>query len=464
MAAESYERRRPDLGLLWNERLPRTVPATRYARSGNVSIAYQVVGEGAIDLVLVPGWVSHVEYGWEVPSYAAFLRRLARFSRLIILDRRGTGLSDRVAGLPTLEERMDDVRAVMDDAGSERAVLVGLSEGGPMCSLFAAAYPDRTQALVLYGTLARVMYAPDYPLGVATKEIEALLAVIERDWGRGITAVLFAPSAAGDPGLLDQWARFERYAVSPGGMRKLVEMLADTDVRTVLPSIRVPTLVLHRREDPVTLVEGGRHLAKHIPGARYVELRGVDHFPWIGDSEAILSEIEEFVTGERGTHDTDRVLATVYFTDIVDSTRRAAALGDAHWGHDLRRFYEAVGGALRTYRGVEIDRTGDGVFARFEGPARAIRCAMAIRDGVARLGLSVRSGVHTGECEVLGDRLAGIAVHLGARIAAAAQPDEVLVSSTVRDLVAGSGLRFVDRGERSLKGVPEVWRLYAVEA
>jgi pimeloyl-ACP methyl ester carboxylesterase len=438
-------------------------PETRYARSDDLSIAYQVVGDAPVDLVYVPGWVSHVEHAWEEPSFAPFLHRLASFSRLILLDRRGTGLSDRVDRLPTLEERMDDVRAVMDAAGSERAYLFGISEGGPMCILFAATYPARTAGLVLCDTFARGRYADDYPWALTEEQERQHLERIEREWGTGLTAS-FAPSRENEEAFRRAWGRFERRAVSPGGMRMILAMSADTDVRHVLPSIQVPTLVVHRTEDRIVPVENGRYLTQRIPGARLVEVPGIDHFPWVGDSDAILDEVEQFVTGSRRRVEPDRILATVLFTDIVDSTRHLATLGDGRWRALLAQFYAVVREQLAEFRGREIDTTGDGLFATFDGPARAIRYARAIRDKVAPLGIALRTGVHTGECEVLGDKVSGLAVHLGARLTAAAGPNEVLVSSTVKDLVAGSGLRFGDRGLHTLKGIPEPWRLFVVES
>ena len=436
-------------------------PETHYAKSGDVNIAYQVTGSGSPDLVLVPGWVSHVEHAWEEPSFAAFLHRVASFSRLIFLDRRGTGLSDPVAGLPTLEERMDDVRAVMDAAGSERAALFGISEGGPMCSLFAATYPERTTALVLYGTMAKGTRDADYPWGVDDEQAIRFLDRIEREWGKGMTPRLFAPSIAQDERQVRSWAKFERMAVSPGGARVLFKILLDTDVRAVLPTIQVPTLVLHRRGDRAIPVESARYIAEQISGAKYVEFDGIDHFPWVGGSQAILDEVEEFLTGVRHGPEPDRVLATVMFTDIVGSTELAAALGDRRWRTVLDRFYEETRKYLTIFRGREVDTAGDGFFATFDGPARGIRCACAIRDAVTDLEISIRAGLHTGECEVLGDKVSGIAVHLGARVAGRAEANEVLVSTTVKDLVAGSGLQFVDRGAHALKGIPGEWRLYA---
>lgn len=435
---------------------------TRYAKSGGVHVAYQVTGAGP-DLVLVPGWVSHVEYAWESSSFSRFLHRLASFSRLILLDRRGTGLSDRVAELPTLEERMDDVRAVMDAVGSERAALFGISEGGPMCMLFAATYPERTSALVLYGTLVKGMQDADASWAPTKEQVDTFLDLIGKAWGTGITLDLFGPSLAQDERERQYWARFERLAVSPGAARVLLQMVADTDVRHVLPTIRVPTLIVHRSGDRATPVEGARHIAAHIPGAKYVELPGEDHFAWMGDLDAVLGPVEEFLTGACQAPEPDRVLATVLFTDIVGSTARAAELGDQRWRDLLTSHNAVVRAELARFHGREVNTAGDGFLATFDGPARAIRCACAVRDAVRSLGIEIRAGLHTGECELMGDDVGGIAVHTGARVAASAAPGEVLVSSTVKDLVAGSRLRFADRGTHELRGVPGKWRLFAVE-
>ena len=440
-----------------------TRPDTRYARSGSVNIAYQVVGEGRPDLLLVPGWVSHLDYAWEEPTFARFLGRLASFSRLILLDRRGTGLSDRVAQIPTLEERMDDVRAVMDAARSERAALFGVSEGGPMCILFAATYPERTSALVLYGTFARGYWDPEYPFGRDPDLVRRAMGSIERAWGTGEVAAVFAPSIGRDPRLKESWARFERLSVSPGAARTLIETAMAADVRSVLPTIQAPTLVVHRTGDEIIGVDDGRFLAAHVAGAKCVELPGDDHMPWLGDADAVLDEVEEFLTGVRRRPEPDRVLATVVFTDIVGSTERVAAVGDRAWRDLLERFYAIVSDEVTRFRGRQIATTGDGALAAFDGPARAIGAARAIHRAVAGLGLTLRSGLHTGECETLGDDLGGIALHIGARVAECAAPGEVLVSSTVKDLVAGSNLRFTERGTHALKGVPGEWRLFAVE-
>jgi pimeloyl-ACP methyl ester carboxylesterase len=436
-------------------------PETRYAKSGGVNIAYQQAGQGSIDLVFVPGWVSHIEHAWEEPSLAPFLERMARFSRLILLDRRGTGLSDPVEQLPTLEERMDDVRAVMDAAGSERAFLFGISESGPMCVLFAATHPQRTAGLILCNTFACGVGHDDYPWTLTPRQWDTVRTTIATSWGTGITPRLFAPSRADDEAFVRAWGRFERRAVSPGAMNKILDMAMDTDVRHVLPSIHTPTLVIHRTGDSAIHVGSGRYLAEHIPAAKLVELAGVDHFPWVGNSDAILDEVELFVTGARRAAEPDRVLATVLFTDIVDSTRRAAELGDRRWRGILEAHHALVRTELARFRGREIDTAGDGFLATFDGPARGIRCALAIAAAVRQLGIDIRAGLHTGECELIEDTIGGIAVHIGARVAAAARPGEVLVSSTVRDLVAGSGLRFDDRGRHELKGVPGEWQLFA---
>lgn len=437
------------------------VPETRYAKSGDIHIAYQAVGKGPLDLVLVPGFISHVELQWQNPRLAHLLQRLASFSRLIIFDKPGTGLSDRLTAIPTLEQRMDHVRAVMDAVGSERAALFGISEGGPMSVLFAATYPQRTSALILYGTYARRMWAPDFPWGRAEVELAAILERMERDWGRDLDLDLWAPSIAKDPDARRAVATYCRHAASPGAAATIIRLTEQLDVRHVLPVVRVPTLVMHRRGDRVTRVEQGRYLAEHIDGAKFVELAGDDHMPWVGNGDAIIDEIEEFLTGIRPS-DTDRVLATILFTDIVGSTEHAIALGDRRWRELLERYYSIARRELARFRGREIDTAGDGLFAAFDGPARAIRCASRVRDEVRSLGIEVRSGLHAGECEVLGEKISGVAVHIGARVAAAAAAGEVLVSSTVKDLVAGAGIRFESRGTHVLKGVPGEWPLFVV--
>ncbi len=442
---------------------PVDVPKTRYAKSGDLHIAYQVVGEGPLDLVFVPGFVSHLEFEWEGPLSARFFQRLASFSRLIRFDKRGTGLSDRPPGVPTLEQRMDDVRAVMDAAGSHKAALFGVSEGGPMSLLFSATYPERTSALVLYGSYARRAWASDHPFGITEADMERALEDLERNWGGSAGIETRAPSMAHDEHFGRWRANWMRLAASPGAAVAILRMNMEIDVRHILPVIRVPTLIVHRTGDRLTRVEQARYMAERIPGAKLVELPGIDHTPWVGDSDALLDEVEEFLTGVRHVAEPNRVLATVLFTDIVGSTERAAALGDQRWRELLTSHHALVRKELARFRGREIDTAGDGFLATFDGPARAIRCASAIRDAVKDLGIEIRAGLHTGECEVMGDKLGGIAVHIGARIASLAKPGEIMVSSTVKDLVAGSGLEFEGRGPHALKGIPGEWRLFAVE-
>jgi class 3 adenylate cyclase len=438
------------------------IPETRYARSGDLNIAYQVFGAGALDLVYVPGWVSHIEEAWDDPEHAAMLRRLGSFARVIIFDKRGTGLSDRVPieRLPTLEERMDDVRAVMDAAGSRRAAVFGASEGGNMSLLFAATYPDRTTALVTFGIFAKRVWSEDYPWAPRPAERTAEIESVEREWGH-IDLSGIAPGASAETS--ERLSRYMRHSASPGAAAALLRMNTQIDVRDVLPTIRVPTLMLQRVGDRDVHIDEARWIASRIPGARLVELPGDVHVPWLGETEAFLGEIEEFLTGVRPTHVPDRVLATVVFTDLVGSTETAVGLGDEQWGELLTRHHELVRRELAHHRGIEVDTAGDGFMARFDGPARAIRCACAIVEGVrTELGLDVRAGIHTGECELVGEKVAGIAVHTGARVAALARPGEVVVSSTVRDLVAGSGIDFTDRGRAELKGVPGEWQLWSV--
>jgi pimeloyl-ACP methyl ester carboxylesterase len=439
------------------------LPEIRYARSGEVNIAYQVLGKGPPDLVLVPGWVSNIDVFWEEPALARFLTRLSSFSRLILFDKRGTGLSDRVADMPSLELRMDDVRAVMDAAGSERAALFGFSEGGAMSALFAATHPSRTSALVMQGAFARRTWAQDYPWGRTQQQLETHLEQLRRDWGGAFGIEARAPSMATDQRMRQWWARWLRSSASPAAAEKLARMNAEIDVRPVLGAIRVPTLLLHSVNDRFIDIATSRYMAERIPGAKFVALAGIDHIPWGCDSDAILDEIEEFLTGIRRGPEPDRVLATVLFTDIAGATEKAANLGDRRWRDLLDAHDTLVRRELARYRGREIDTAGDGFLAAFDGPARAVRCASAISGGVQALGIEVRVGVHTGECEVMGHKLGGISVHIGARIAALANPGEVLVSGTVKDLVAGSGLSFRERGSERLKGVPGEWRLYTVE-
>jgi len=438
-------------------------PETRYARSGDIHIAYQVVGAGPFDLLFVPGFVSHLEANWDDPNIAAMLGRLARFSRLILFDKRGTGLSDRGSLNFTLEQRMEDVRAVLDAVGSERAALFGISEGGPMSALYAATYPERTSALVIYGSYARRSWAPDHPSGMTDPEWEELFAMMDREWGGPMGLSIWAPSVEHDEGFRQRWAGYLRQAASPGAALAIMRMNREIDVRRILPAVRVPTLILHRSGDRLTRVGQARVLASGIPGARLVELPGDGHPPWVGDVDALLDEVEEFLTGVRHGPELDRVLATVLFTDIVGATEQAASLGDRRWRELLGRHHAAVRRELERFRGREVDTAGDGFLATFDGPARAVRCARAAADAVQPLGLGIRAGLHTGEVEVIGEKVRGIAVHIGARVAALAGTGEVLVSHTVKDLVAGSGLRFADRGVHALKGVPGEWRLFAVE-
>ncbi len=435
---------------------------TRYVKSDDVHIAYQVLGEGPLDLLFVPGFVSNVEATWQSPERSAFFQHLASFCRLILFDKRGTGMSDRSSQIFTLEQRMHDVQAVLDEVGSERAVLFGISEGGPMSLLYAATFPERTSALILYGTYARRSWAPDYPFGWSSERFDRVLANLERNWGtpEGVDLKMWAPSLAGNAEAGARMASYYRASASPGAAVAIMKMNQEIDVRHLLPSIRVPTLILHRTAERVLQIEHARYLAEHIAGAKLVELPGEDHVPWVGNRDAILDEVEEFLTGARQVHEPERVLTTVLFADIANSTERAAALGDHAWRELLGTFQAKVRELLRQYRGLEIDTAGDGFLTAFDGPARAVRCGSAICDAVRRLGIEVRCGVHTGECERAGDKLAGIAVHIGARVAGLAEPGEVLVSQTVRDLVAGSGLAFDERGVRALKGVPGEWRLF----
>ena len=438
-------------------------PKTRYAKSGDVHIAYQVVGDGRLDLVYAPAWIGNMELFWEEPSCARFLKRLASFSRLILFDKRGTGSSDRAAEIPIIEQQIDDLTSVMDSVGSERAALLGASEGGSLCTLFAATHPERTSALILCGAVATTRWSPETPWAPTRETFETWIQTVGREWGGPLAIELFAPSVAHDQRFRDWWARLLRLAASPAAAIALLRMLDEIDVRPVLPTIRVPTLVLQRTGDRIVNVENGRYLGRHIPNAKYVELPGADHFPYVGDTEAILAEIEEFLTGARHAPEADRVLATVLFTDIVGSTAHAAGMGDQRWRDLLGSYQALVRGELARSRGREVKTLGDGFLATFDGPARAIRCACAIRDSVRPLDIEIRAGLHTGECELMDDDVGGIAVHIGARVASSAAPSEVLVSSTVKDLVAGSGLRFADRGTHHLRGVPGEWRLFAVE-
>jgi pimeloyl-ACP methyl ester carboxylesterase/DNA-binding winged helix-turn-helix (wHTH) protein len=441
-------------------------PETMYARSGDVNIAYQVIGDAPLDLVFVMGWVSHLEYFWREPSFARFLLRLASFSRLILFDKRGTGLSDRVPinELPTLEQRMDDVRAVMEAVGSERAALCGISEGGPMCSLFAATYPEKTLALVMIGTYAKRIWEAEYPWAPTAEERGHFFEEIRRHWGGAVGIEERAPTAASDPRFRKWWATYLRMGASPGAALALTQMNAEIDVRQVLASIRVPTLVIHRTEDQCLKVEEGRYVAERIPGAKFVELPGVDHLPFVGDQDAILDEVEEFLTGVSHRLEPDRVLATVLFTRIVGAREHAARLGESRWQELVARLRAQVKKEIEWFRGREIDMLSERPLAIFDGPARAIRCACAIREYAARLGVEMRAGLHTGECDMVDDHVGGIAAEIGVQVAERASAGEVLVSSTVKDLVAGSGIRFEDRGTQVLNETAGEWRLFAVES
>jgi len=452
-------------------------PKTRYARNGETNIAYQVVGDGPLDLLFVPAFVSHLDLCWAAPDIAAFFRRLSSFSRLILFDKRGTGLSDPVTAAATLEERMEDVHAVLDACGSERAALFGLSEGGPMSILFAATYPERTAALITFGSFARLLPAPHYmwerrrgvpyadDIRAETNRVwesnDAFRDALENHWGEGRALAIFMPSAARDESEIATLGMFERAAASPSMVSELYRFNAEVDVTQVLPVIGVPTLALHRKDDPVPAAYG-RYLAEHISGARYLELEGDDHMPWLGDSDAVVNSVEQFLTGAQHAAEPDRVLSTVLFTDIAGSTARATTLGDDRWRSLLEQHNDLVRRELSAFRGKEVKTLGDGFLATFDGPGRAIRCACAIRAAAASLGLTVRAGVHTGECEVVESDVGGIAVHIAARIVTLASPGEVVVSSAVADLVLGSGLEFTERGAHELKGVPGRWRLLAV--
>jgi class 3 adenylate cyclase len=434
-------------------------PITQYAKSGDVHIAYQGFGAGPINLVVVPGFVSNIENYWDEPDLARFLRRLGSYARVVTFDKRGTGMSDRVAELPGLEQRMDDLRVVMDAAGMEQAAVLGISEGAPLSILFAATYPDRCRALVLYGSFSR--FSHWFPNEEA---LAAFFGYVEQAWGSGGSVQRFAPSRTNDAAFQHWWGRNERLGASPAAVTALMRMNSQIDISGILPAVRVPTLVIHRTGDKTVNVEGGRDVAAHIPGARLVEFPGDDHLYFAGEnSDDIADAIEEFLTGSRAPVAVDRVLATVLFTDIVGSTEKAAALGDQRWRDLLDSHHATIRRNLARFRGHEVKTTGDGFLATFDGPARGVRCACAIADEIRPLGIEVRAGLHTGECEMIGDDVGGIAVHIGARVAALAGAGEVLVSSTVKDLVAGSGLHFGDRGSQSLKGIPGEWRIFAAE-
>lgn len=433
----------------------------RYARSGDVSIAYQVVGEGPIDLVLVLGWVSHLAYVWELPDMAAFLRRLASFTRLIIFDKRGCGMSDRTHPLPTLEQRMDDVRAVMDAAGSEKAALMGISEGGVMSALFAATYPQRTAGLIIDGSYPSALRRPGYPWGMTEEKLEEALVLRRERWGQGEGMDRYAPTQLDNPEVARWWGTFTQMSASPGDAVELLRMNTLIDIRGILPTIRVPTLIIHATGDRVAPIEAGRYFAQHIPNARFLELDSIDHWPYFGDADVVIGEIQEFLTGARSAPEPETMLATVLCTDVTQAGAHAVWLGDRRWNDLVDRHHGVVRKALARYSGREIEAGEHGVIAVFDGTARAIRCALNVRDELLELGLRIRAGVHAGECEMGAGRPRGVALHVASGVMGAAKPGEVLVTSTVKDLVVGSGLEFADRGVREFAGVPSSWGLYA---
>lgn len=438
-----------------------SAPDVRYARAPDgASIAWTSFGEGPLEMLCIPGFVSHLELMFEMPGAERYLGRLASFSRVVMFDKRGQGLSDRPPSPPTLEQSMEDARTVLDAAGVERAAVYGISEGGPMSTLLAASYPERVSSLVLYGTWPRLLWAEDYPQGVPREAFDVFVDMVVRDWGGPVALQLWAPGLAGDEQAERWWAKLLRSGSSPAGAAALLRLYTEIDVRPVLGTITAPTLVLHRNRDRLMPLAAGRAVAEGIAGARLVELQGEDHLP-IVHPEQILDEVEEFLTGERSEREPDRMLATVMFTDIVDSTSRAVALGDRRWRELVSRHDEVVRDVIARHRGREIKTMGDGFLATFDGPARAIRAAMSARDAVRPLDLEIRAGLHTGEVEVMSDDIGGIAVNIGARVGALAGPSEVLVSRTVTDLVAGSGLQFEQRGAHALKGVPGEWELFA---
>ncbi|MDH3899869.1 MAG: adenylate/guanylate cyclase domain-containing protein [Gammaproteobacteria bacterium] len=432
---------------------------TQYAKNGDIHVAYQVFGEGEVDLILVPGFISHIENSWDEPDLAGWLRRLGSFSRVIMFDKQGTGLSDQGSELPGMDERMDNIRAVMDAQGVERAAIFGISEGGSLATLFAATHPDRSRALILYGAFAR------FKSWLPTQEaLDRLILYIDNDWGSGQSLPMFAPSRKDDLPFQHWWGKFERLGASPGAAKALMRMNSQIDTSDILASVNVPTLVIHRKDDVAVDVEGGRFLAEQIPDAKYVELPGADHLPWVGENaNQILDEMAEFLTGEWRPVEADRILATVLFTDIVDSTRHAAELGDQQWRELLDRHNTMMHKNIVRFRGRAIKSTGDGFLATFDGPARAIHCASAASEAARQIGIEIRAGLHTGEIELIGDDIGGIAVHIASRVLGQAGDNKIWVSRTVKDLVVGSGFDFKDQGVYKLKGVPGEWHLFAVE-
>jgi class 3 adenylate cyclase/pimeloyl-ACP methyl ester carboxylesterase len=438
-------------------------PETRYAKKNGVHVAYQVVGEGDLDLLLVSAWFSHLEARWEIPGFAHYLRRLSSFSRLISFDKHGIGLSDPIAldRLPPLEEWMDDVRAVLDATGCQRTAVMGANEGSLMAALFAASYPERVTALVLANPMARPAWAPDHPWGRPPDAAKALVGLIEQSWGKGEVMAALNPSIANDPNALEAWGRFMRLAASPAVAAAVTRMIFDLDIRQILPAISAPTLVVQRRGNPLVPADAGRDVARRIPGAKFVEVPGEDYGFAVGNVDVVIDEVEEFLTGTRHHPAGDRVLSTILFTDIVESTARAVELGDTRWRELLEAHEVIAEREVASFGGIVADFAGDGLLASFDGPARAVRCAFALRHDLRKLGLEMRAGLHTGEVERRGDRVAGTGVHIASRIVSLAGPGEVLVSRTVRDLVAGSGLQFIDRGTHALKGIPDEWRVLA---
>ena len=439
------------------------LPKTKYARSGDVRIAYQITGNGSFDVVWAPGTMSHLDLDWEIPQRALFFERFGQFCRLVRFDKRGTGLSDRPVKMATLEERTDDIRAVMDDVGIERANIFGVSEGGSMACLFAATYPQRVNSLLVWGAQARWIASPDHPWGQTQEQHDQMIAMIDNDWPsfEYITGPGAGVGKDADPAFIESISRYMRAAANPSAVRAYEQMNGQIDTRPILPSIQAPTLVINRTGDPCANVEAARDMASRIPGAKFKEYPGDSHSMMLDDMETVLSDIQEFITGERPIDSSDRVLATVLFLDIASSTERAAELGDTPWRNLLNSYYAIVRKELARFRGKETNTTGDAFLATFDGPARAVRCALAIALAVRQLGIEVRAGVHTGECELMGDNVGGIAVHTDARIMAKSEPGRVLVSGTVKDLVSGSRINFQDCGVHQLKGIPGEWRLFS---
>jgi pimeloyl-ACP methyl ester carboxylesterase len=437
-------------------------PETQFARAGDINVAYQVVGDGPIDLLYAQGWLTNIEYAWESPDYARFLTKLGRFSRLIFFDKRGTGMSDREVGAATLEQRTEDIKAVLDAVGSKRTALYGASEGGNMATLFAATYPERVSHLILFGCFARRAWAPDWPIGETREEFEARLEDWLRNWGKPFELDTGAPSVADDPAARAWFAAYLRFSASPNAMRKLTTLNYELDIRHILPAVTVPTLVLHRRHDQWVELAHAEYLAEHIPEAELRVLPGADHLQWYGDQDGLIAEVQEFITGERAKTSIERALLTVVMLDIVDSTGELASMGDERWRAVLNSLDEAVDKRVPAHQGKRIKHTGDGYLLAFTGPSRAIECSQAIHRDAVRLGLSLRTGIHTGECERRGDDLSGLAVHAAARCMESAASGQIVASRTLRDLVAGSGHEFSEFGTAALKGLPGEWELFSV--